>query len=311
MAHQDLERIVKNVQDEGEITASGGDLDESEANKLSLLLIHSKLIYNIYVSNNLADFFLLTTKESTKQKSKKPQFRRNVLSDFFLDMNNINIIFPAYRCCGMLLSRFVRVKFMRSSVKTVPESQPWWKFWWVSIPPIKVKSIFRTNRCRSIPTGCAASGHLNDPSELNPVPDLSVSENLFHGARDPEKPFLGDWASSTKKNKPGRRKRYTTVWVSEWSQNAIRSLSVAQVQLVEITKAISLSSPSLYGRTHFRIDGKGSWHLFEQITKLRKNGVGIIYISHKLDEVFAISDRISVLRDGDWSEPSIPRNYAW
>ena len=82
-------------------------------------------------------------------------------------------------------------------------------------------------------------------------------------------------------------------------RSLMRDLSVAQMQLVEIAKAISLSSKIIImDEPTSAITYKEVKTLFEQIRKLKKHGVGVIYISHKMEEIFSIADRISVLRDG-------------
>lgn len=79
----------------------------------------------------------------------------------------------------------------------------------------------------------------------------------------------------------------------------IRSLSVADQQMIEIAKALSsnvrllvLDEPTAV------ISGREAEMLFERVEKLRGEGVGIVYISHRLEEVFRLSDRITVLKDG-------------
>jgi len=79
----------------------------------------------------------------------------------------------------------------------------------------------------------------------------------------------------------------------------MRNLSVAQRQLVEIIKAISLSAKVvIMDEPTSAITDKEVTTLFEQISKLQEANVAIIYISHKMDEIFKIADRITVLRDG-------------
>ncbi len=81
----------------------------------------------------------------------------------------------------------------------------------------------------------------------------------------------------------------------------MRTLSVAEMQLVEIVKAISLNSKIIVmDEPTSAITEKEAQVLFEQIDRLKKQGVAIIYISHKMDEIFRISDTITVLRDGQW-----------
>ena len=81
----------------------------------------------------------------------------------------------------------------------------------------------------------------------------------------------------------------------------MRTLSVAEMQLVEIVKAISLNSKIIVmDEPTSAITEKEAAVLFTQIERLKKQGVAIIYISHKMDEIFRISDTITVLRDGQW-----------
>lgn len=95
----------------------------------------------------------------------------------------------------------------------------------------------------------------------------------------------------------------------------IRNLGIGQQQLVEIAKALSHNARILVldEPTAALTDGEVET-LFGILNKLRARGVGMIYISHKLNEVFRISDRITVLRDGktvgtnatsDWTEPGV------
>ena len=73
------------------------------------------------------------------------------------------------------------------------------------------------------------------------------------------------------------------------------------MQLVEIVKAISLNSRIIVmDEPTSAITEKEATVLFAQIERLKKQGVAIIYISHKMDEIFRISDTITVLRDGQW-----------
>jgi ABC-type sugar transport system ATPase subunit len=79
----------------------------------------------------------------------------------------------------------------------------------------------------------------------------------------------------------------------------MRYLSVAETQLVEIVKAISLKSKIvIMDEPTSAITEKEVQVLFEQIERLKGQGVAIIYISHKMDEIFKIADQITVLRDG-------------
>jgi len=132
--------------------------------------------------------------------------------------------------------------------------------------------------------------------ELNLVPTLTVAENIFLG-REPRHGALQalDWATMRR----GAVEALARLGLNLDPGRRVDSLSVAEQQMVEIAKALSTNARILImdeptsALTQKEIDS-----LFHIIRQLRGEGVGIIYISHKLDEVFALADRITVLRDG-------------
>lgn len=131
--------------------------------------------------------------------------------------------------------------------------------------------------------------------ELNPVLDLPVYENIFLG-RELRNP-LGFYDA--------RRMRAETTELLDRlgiviaSDRIMRTLSVAQMQLIEIAKAIALESKVIImDEPTSAITETDVEVLFGHIDRLRESGVGIIYISHKMDEIFRISSTVSVLRDG-------------
>ena len=81
----------------------------------------------------------------------------------------------------------------------------------------------------------------------------------------------------------------------------LRNLTVAQCQLIEIIKAISVNAKVIVmDEPTTSIIDKGVHILFDHINRLKAKGVAIIYISHRMDEIFTIFDRISVFRDGQY-----------
>ncbi len=130
--------------------------------------------------------------------------------------------------------------------------------------------------------------------ELNPILDMNVAENLFVGRE------LARYGVVDKK----AMQRATSKLFDELSINLnaaeiMRNLSVAQMQMVEIAKAISLNAKIIImDEPTSAITEKEVEVLFERIRILKNQGVAIIYISHKLDEIFRIADTITVLRDG-------------
>ena len=130
--------------------------------------------------------------------------------------------------------------------------------------------------------------------ELSLVQEMSVAENIFLG-REPRK-----WGVIRSAELHRRAaKLLADLHLAIDPHTAIRSLGIGQQQLVEIAKALSQEARILVldEPTAALTDAEVKT-LFQILNKLRARGVGMVYISHKLDEVFQISDRISVLRDG-------------
>lgn len=133
--------------------------------------------------------------------------------------------------------------------------------------------------------------------ELNLIPHLSIAENIFLGRE-----FLNavGWVDRRRTN------RETMLLLSKLDlqvapETPIRKLRVGQQQLVEIAKALSLKARVIImDEPTSAISDREVDILFRLIRELAQRGVAIVYISHKLDEVFRISDRISVLRDGEY-----------
>ncbi|GAB1482613.1 sugar ABC transporter ATP-binding protein [Treponema sp.] len=130
--------------------------------------------------------------------------------------------------------------------------------------------------------------------ELTPIPDLCVAENIFIG-REPLHFGLID-----KKKMIDQTRDLLSGLDSDIDPKLpMRKLSVAEMQMVEISKALSYNPQVIImdeptsALTEEEVD-----KLFSTIGKLKGRGTGIVYISHKLDEIFRIGDRITVLRDG-------------
>ena len=130
--------------------------------------------------------------------------------------------------------------------------------------------------------------------ELNLVPSLSIAENIFFG-RLPSKGGRVLW-----KELYGRAQQYIEkVGLTVHPKIKVQSLSIAQQQLVEIAKAISLNAKVIImDEPTSALSPNEIESLFDVIAQLKEQGVAILYVSHKLDEIFRISDKISVFRDG-------------
>jgi D-xylose transport system ATP-binding protein len=146
--------------------------------------------------------------------------------------------------------------------------------------------------------------------ELSLVREMSVGENIFLG-REPRKFGVIRWEELYRR----ARALLDDLHLSIDPHTLIRSLGIGQQQLVEIAKALSHNARILVlDEPTAALTDSEVETLFGILNKLRARGVGMIYISHKLNEVRRISDRITVLRDGktvgtntaaNWTEPQI------
>lgn len=157
--------------------------------------------------------------------------------------------------------------------------------------------LIRGARVRfSSPRDAEKSGVAIIHQELSLVPYLSVAENMFLG-REP----LTRWRTVDHHRMRGDARRF----LAELAPYIDVSQPVAQFgvsvhQLIEIGKALSRQARILIldEPTSALTDTEAA-RLFDILRKLRGQGVGLIYISHKLDEVYSLADRITVLRDGE------------
>ena len=132
--------------------------------------------------------------------------------------------------------------------------------------------------------------------EFNLVPDLSVAENIFIG-REPK--VLGKLFINWRKLNDDARKILNELDVNIDPRKYIGEIPIAERQMVEIAKALSFKSKLIImDEPTASLTDKEVKKLFEIIRKFRDQGVSIIYISHRLEEAFELSDRITVLRDG-------------
>jgi ribose transport system ATP-binding protein len=132
--------------------------------------------------------------------------------------------------------------------------------------------------------------------EFNLAPHLSVESNIFIG-REPRFPFLG--LVDQKKIHRDSLVLISALGVELDPRQQVSRLNVCQQQITEIAKALSMKArvmimdepTSALSETEVKT-------LFQVIRRLKSEGIGIVYISHNLEEVFEIADRITILRDG-------------
>ena len=150
--------------------------------------------------------------------------------------------------------------------------------------------------------------HLNGPSEalktgismiyqeLNIIKEMTVLENLYLGREKPAKiPFFVNGKGMLEEAKSYMDKQGLKFNLNDKMKN----LSVAEAQLLEITKAISVNAKIiLMDEPTSSLTDKEFKFLIEKIFELKKLGITIIYVSHKLDEIFKVGEYVTVLRDG-------------
>ncbi|MCF8358878.1 MAG: sugar ABC transporter ATP-binding protein [Prolixibacteraceae bacterium] len=145
------------------------------------------------------------------------------------------------------------------------------------------------------PKEAAEKGVVIIHQELNLIPHLSITENLFLGNEITGKSGLLDYAQMHKKAK----ELLTRLHLNINSRTAINQLRVGQQQMVEIARALLFDSKVLImDEPTSAISDQEVELLFKIINDLKTRGVAVVYISHKLNELFEIADRYEVLRDG-------------
>lgn len=133
--------------------------------------------------------------------------------------------------------------------------------------------------------------------EINALFDLTVEENMFMGKEITKKFGVCDKKAMREKAKEVMDK----VGVSIPVDAVMSDLSVGQQQMIEICKALMVDAKVIImdeptaALTESETEG-----LFKVINQLREKGVSIVYISHRMEEIFALCDRITILRDGQY-----------
>jgi len=134
--------------------------------------------------------------------------------------------------------------------------------------------------------------------ELSPVLEMTVAENIFLG-REPHYRYTG--IVNRKKLRRDTLALFQDIGIEMNPNKKLSQLSVAEMQLVEIVKAISYNSDIIImDEPTSAITDREVEKLFQIIKRLTDRGKAIIYISHKMDEIFRICDEIVVLRDGQF-----------
>lgn len=130
--------------------------------------------------------------------------------------------------------------------------------------------------------------------ELQLVPYMTVAQNIFMGREKSSAGFVNDAQMNSE-----AAEYLSQLEMDIKPTTLIKNLRVGEQQMVEIAKALSLKSKILImDEPTSAISKAETEQLFKVINKLKAQGVGIIYITHRMEEVFVISDRLTVMRDG-------------
>jgi len=132
--------------------------------------------------------------------------------------------------------------------------------------------------------------------ELTPVPEMTVAENIFLG-REPSRFGLVDFKEMHNRT----LELFKGIGIQIDPKTKMKDLKVSDIQLVEIAKALSFDADVIImDEPTSAITDREVEQLFKVIADLKEKGKGIIYISHKMNEIFKISDEITVMRDGEY-----------
>lgn len=148
------------------------------------------------------------------------------------------------------------------------------------------------------PRDAEAAGVAMIPQELDLFPDLSVCENLYVGRQRPRTRFGAfDWAAMRRE----ARAVFAKLGLDIDVRAPVRSLSSASAQMVEIARALIRDARIvLMDEPTAALSQQEADRLFAIVRDLCARGVGVVYITHRLEEVFDNAERVTVMRDGAW-----------
>lgn len=149
----------------------------------------------------------------------------------------------------------------------------------------------------STPLEAKAKGIVFIHQELSLAEELTVAENVYLGELPRKRFGLVDWDTLYSKTDAILEK----LKVGFDAKTHVGDLSIANQQMVEIARALTVDAKAvIFDEPTASLTDAEKVVLFEVIADLQSRGVGIIYISHRMEEIFKITDRISVLRDGTY-----------
>lgn len=223
----------------------------------------------------------------------------NTEAEYVLQMKNLSKTFP-----GVVALENVSFNLKKGSVHALMGENGAGKSTLMKV----LTGIYKADTGETVLKGKSVS--INDPrealqlgismihQELNSIPEMTVSENIFIG-REPKFGLLP--VVNYRELKRKTLSLFKEIGIEINPDAKLSTLSIAEKQVVEIVKAISYNSDIIImDEPTSALSDKEVEKLFEIIRKLVATGKSIIYISHKMDEIFEISDYVTVLRDGKY-----------
>lgn len=158
----------------------------------------------------------------------------------------------------------------------------------------------------SSPLDASRKGISTVYQEVNLVPNLSIAENIFIG-RQPMKQGRVDWKEMNKRAAAALKKLDLELDVNR----QLSSCSTAIQQMIAIARALDIKCRILIlDEPTSSLDQAECAQLFTVMNKLKSEGIGIIFITHFLDQVYQTSDRITVLRNGSFIGEYVTKNFS-
>ena len=144
---------------------------------------------------------------------------------------------------------------------------------------------------------CRKNGISLIPQELHLAPALTVAENIFMTGHPKKGPFV-DWKAMWEKTH-GLQERLGSTALSFRPNQLISELTMGHMQLVEVMKAISTEVKVIaFDEPTSSLSDEEAAQLFKLIKQLTSEGISVIYVSHRLNEIFSVCDRVTVFKDG-------------
>ncbi|WP_072525178.1 sugar ABC transporter ATP-binding protein [Clostridium sp. Marseille-P3244] len=131
--------------------------------------------------------------------------------------------------------------------------------------------------------------------EVNLCPNLTVAENLFIG-REPRKAGFIDWKTMNRKS----TELLKSLGIDAYATDKLEECSIAKQQMIAIARAVDMQCKVLIlDEPTSSLDDDEVAKLFKLMNRLKEEGVGIIFVTHFLEQVYEVCDRITVLRNGE------------